>query len=132
MTRRAPPISKCVYVNTPQRSKLLLNMTFLRIALFSPVFFVCVALHAGKPYAGELSLKQTDQGYEVLIDGKPFAGYRTDCQGTPIVWPIIGPTGKKMTRDYPMIERDDNVELVATGPAPRPNRPARRPRNGGR
>ncbi len=60
--------------------------------------------------AGEFSLQKTDKGYDVLIDGKLFAGYITDERGTPIVWPIIGPTGKKMSRDYPMIERDDKSE----------------------
>lgn len=41
------------------------------------------------------------------IDGKPFTEYLTEVDGKPILWPIIGPTGKPMTRAYPMIE---NVE----------------------
>ena len=61
-------------------------------------------------HAGELSLHPTDQGCEVRIDGKLFAGFLKDYKGSPIVWPIIGPTGKKMTRDFPMIERNDNSE----------------------
>lgn len=60
--------------------------------------------------ASEVSLKKTDVGYEVLIDGKLFAGYVTNFQGTPIVWPIIGPNGHRMTRDFPMEKRRDGSE----------------------
>lgn len=52
--------------------------------------------------AAEWSLEQTDNGYQINIDGKLFAGYRTDFKGTPILWPIIGPTAQEMTRSYPM------------------------------
>lgn len=76
-----------------------------RIIPFLTLFFLCPIV-----LAEEVSLKKTDRGYDVLIDGRLFAGYITDQQGTPIIWPIIGPTGKKMTRDYPMIEREDNSE----------------------
>jgi hypothetical protein len=74
-----------------------------------PIFLAFV-LFCSLLTAGELSLRQTEKGYDIIIDGKPFAGYVTDSSGTPIVWPIFGPTGKKMTRDFPMIERDDNTE----------------------
>ncbi len=65
---------------------------------------------AGLSSAGELALTQTQAGYDVLVDGKPFASYVTDFRGTPIIWPIFGPTGKKMTRDFPMIEHRDKSE----------------------
>jgi hypothetical protein len=58
--------------------------------------------------AVELSLKKTDQGYLVQIDGKPFAGYITDFKGTPVIYPIFSSVGKEMTRGFPMIKRDDN------------------------
>jgi hypothetical protein len=60
--------------------------------------------------AAELTLKQTDKGYDIYIDGQLFAGYITDYKGTPIIYPIIGPTKKKMTRDFPMLERNDQTE----------------------
>ena len=60
--------------------------------------------------AGEFSLRKTEKGYDIVIGGQPFAGYVTDEKGTPIIWPIVGPTGKKMSRDFPMIERSDNTE----------------------
>ena len=74
-------------------------------------FIVLVLVFSGSSLtAGELLLRQSEKGYDVSIDGKLFAGYIADAKGTPIVWPIIGPTGKKMTRDYPMIERSDDTE----------------------
>ena len=60
--------------------------------------------------AAELTLKQTDTGYEVLIGDQLFAGYVTDLGGAPIVYPIIGPTGKNMTRDYPMVRTYEGVK----------------------
>jgi hypothetical protein len=75
-------------------------------------FFVvfCTTVTDSISIAAELTLKQTGQGYEIHIDGQLFAGYITGYEGTPIIWPIIGPTGKKMTRDFPMLERNDQTE----------------------
>jgi len=53
--------------------------------------------------AAEWSLEKTDQGYKATIDGKLFTEYLTDFRGTPIMWPIIGPTGQEMTRSFPMV-----------------------------
>jgi hypothetical protein len=74
------------------------------------ILFGFIVLWTVVSNAAELTLKQTDQGYGVQIDGQPFADYITGYRGAPIVWPIIGPTGNKMTRDYPMIERNDKTE----------------------
>jgi hypothetical protein len=65
-------------------------------------FLLLLPMRATGTLAEELTLKQTDTGYEVLLDGKIYAGYITDFRGAPIVYPIVGPTGKNMTRDYPM------------------------------
>ncbi len=53
--------------------------------------------------AAQFGLEQSEKGYKVLIDGQLFTEYIADENGTPILWPIVGPTGKRMTRDYPMI-----------------------------
>jgi len=49
-----------------------------------------------------VALAETSYGYEVSINGQLFAGYRKDFNGTPIIWPVIGPNEKPMTRAYPM------------------------------
>ena len=47
---------------------------------------------------------------ERLYQGKDLiAGYRIDSNGKPIVYPIIGPGGHRMTRDFPM-NKDNRAE----------------------
>ncbi len=36
------------------------------------------------------------------IDGQPFAEYLVKSGSKPIIWPLYGPTGKKMTRSWPL------------------------------
>ncbi len=57
--------------------------------------------------AAEITATKSDAGVEIKIDGKPFAEYVIDSGGKPIVWPIIGPTGKPMTRAYPMAKAEE-------------------------
>jgi hypothetical protein len=38
----------------------------------------------------------------VQIDGKPFTEYLTNSGTKPVLWPIVGPTGKPVTRAWPM------------------------------
>lgn len=45
---------------------------------------------------------ETDEGLKVTIDGKLFAGYVIAEANKPYLYPIVGPTGKQMTRAYPM------------------------------
>ena len=53
--------------------------------------------------------KGVDYRYEIRLGDKLFAGYVTNFNGTPIVYPIVGPTGKYMTRGYPMQENYEGV-----------------------
>lgn len=52
--------------------------------------------------AGQFTVKQSDRGVAVLLDGKLFTEYRIDTGFKPILWPVIGPTGARFTRAYPM------------------------------
>jgi hypothetical protein len=56
----------------------------------------------------DVGMKKTDTGVEVTLDGQPFATYIFDSGFKPIIWPIIGPTGKEMTRAWPL--RKDNPD----------------------
>ena len=48
-------------------------------------------------------METVDDGVVIKIDGELFTKYITKGEGDkPYFWPIIGPTGKKMTRAYPM------------------------------
>lgn len=68
-------------------------------------FFIGVVMSLDGPFAaGEITVVRTDKGAAVKIDGQLFTEYLTDVNGTPALWPVIGPTGKPMTRAYPMAE----------------------------
>ncbi len=73
------------------------------------IIFLAVALAGGtwmswNCQAAELTAEKTPQGVRVAIDGQPFTEYLTQSGAKPILWPILGPTGKPMTRAYPMGE----------------------------
>ena len=66
--------------------------------------------------AAEVNAKLSEDGRRVTVtvDGQPFAEYLTKSGTKPIVWPIVGPSGKRMTREYPMAakgkhERADHI-----------------------
>ena len=48
------------------------------------------------------SLKTQEDDVRLEIDGKLFTAYRTATGPKPILWPVIGPTGAEMTRNFPM------------------------------
>jgi hypothetical protein len=54
---------------------------------------------------GKITLEQRDKdihGVAVMVDGQLFADYVIGNAPKPVVWPIVGPTGKEMTRAYSM------------------------------
>ncbi len=55
--------------------------------------------------AAEITVERSEKGAVVKIDGRLFTEYLTRSGTKPILWPIIGPTGKPMTRDFPMRNR---------------------------
>jgi len=55
-----------------------------------------------KSQAAEFAVERNEHGVTVKLDGQPFTEYLTDKGPKPILWPIVGPTGKHMTRAYPM------------------------------
>ena len=67
--------------------------------------WAAVALASSRAYAAELQIQRTGQGAAVTVDGKPFAEYRTHSGHQPVIWPIVGPGGQAMTRQYPLAEK---------------------------
>lgn len=69
-------------------------------------FLLCVAILTFsliRPLvAAEFSLEETPEGVTVKLDGQLFTRYVKLSGTKPILWPIIGPTGKPMTRGFPM------------------------------
>jgi hypothetical protein len=68
-----------------------------------------LALAEGAPAQGEVTVEPSKKGAIVKVDGQFFTEYikgfgEGEILETPILWPILGPTGKAMTRSYPMAE----------------------------
>lgn len=61
----------------------------------------CLVLSAHVSLA-EFSIESMEGKINVNIDGKRFTTYDYSSYAKPILWPIIGPTGSEMTRNYPM------------------------------
>ena len=70
--------------------------------LIMAVTFPLFAADQAASQQSRMQLNETSYGYEVTIDGKTFVGYHRDFKGTPILWPVIGPNEKQMTRAFPM------------------------------
>jgi hypothetical protein len=76
-----------------------------------PLFALAVAMWAvSAAHAAEITVDRTEQGAAVKIDGKLFTEYVTKSNTKPILWPIIGPTGKRMTREWPMNEVEQETK----------------------
>lgn len=62
----------------------------------------------------QFEVSQDADGVAVKVDGQLMTRYVLKSGPKPILWPLIGPTGKEMTRGYPMrdaldFERPDHV-----------------------
>ncbi|HEX5470503.1 MAG TPA: PmoA family protein [Lacipirellulaceae bacterium] len=49
----------------------------------------------------DVTATPSERGVVIKIDGKPFTEYRKRAGHAPAMYPVIGPTGKGMTRGYP-------------------------------
>ncbi len=63
---------------------------------------LCLPSAAPSAEVGEFALKETDEGVTVELDGRLFTKYVKQSGTKPILYPLIGPTGKAMTRAFPM------------------------------
>lgn len=79
-----------------------------RPALLGTFLFSLLIALVGSPAlpAAEITIKPqhdgVDPGLTILVDGKLFCEYWVNQGAKPFLWPIIGPHGIQMTRDYPM------------------------------
>jgi hypothetical protein len=63
--------------------------------------------------AADVSVEKSAGGANVSIDDQPFCEYLTKSGHQPVIWPIKGPDGQAMTRQYPLgkklpTEKDDH------------------------
>ncbi|MCA9193919.1 MAG: PmoA family protein [Planctomycetales bacterium] len=68
----------------------------MSLAVLSACLFIPLA-------EAQYKLEKHEGGVKVLESGKVIADYLTKSMSKPIIWPLLGPGGEKMTRDYPMV-----------------------------
>ncbi len=54
--------------------------------------------------ASGVAIERSDDGARITIDGEPFTELWTTAYHVPILHPVLGPGGVRVTRGYPMIE----------------------------
>src|SRR4051812_19263619 len=67
-------------------------------------------LYCGSASAAEFKVERSDRGVTITCDGKLFTEYLVKSGAKPVMWPIIGPTGKYMTRSYPLATAEHELE----------------------
>jgi hypothetical protein len=75
----------------------------LSLLLLIGVFLV---IHCNEAHA-DVTAERSQRGVVVKIDGELFTEYLTEAGESPALWPVIGPTGKPMTRSYPVGPREE-------------------------
>src|ERR1043166_9068261 len=90
--------------NRPHYAGLMFHKSFWTLALLALFSFSIKAADSG--------VKITDAGGKLRIDvnGSPFTEYI--YSGAPHVYfyPLLGPAGARMTRDYPMVPNSEGEE----------------------
>ncbi len=66
------------------------------------IFCVAVLLMIRADAVAAVTAERSQRGVVVQIDGQLFTEYLTKAGQAPAMWPLIGPTGKAMTRSYPV------------------------------
>jgi hypothetical protein len=68
------------------------------------VLVAAAAWAAGHAPAGDVAIERHPDRADVTIDGEPFTSYLFTGRRKPILFPIIGPAGVGLTRQWPMVK----------------------------
>lgn len=80
-----------------------------KLSYISPVILLVLlwmgggcSVRTSSPGSGEIAVKQLEDRLRVEIDGELFTEYLFCVKNRPILYPVIGPHGITMTRNFPM------------------------------
>lgn len=62
------------------------------------------ALLAAERTRAEVVFERQDDRIAVTVDGRPFTAYVFTGHPKPILFPVVGPTGTGLTRQYPIVD----------------------------
>ncbi|MEO6738996.1 MAG: PmoA family protein [Chthoniobacteraceae bacterium] len=85
----------------------------------TPLLSALITFTAASIFAADTSFsigKDAAGGVTVKVGGKPFASYVIDQANKPYLWPVYGPTGKAMTRAFPMQEVESETKVQRDHP----------------
>ena len=72
-----------------------------------------ILIAVGTPAHAEVTAEKSDRGVTIKINGELFSEYLIKSGNKPVLYPLIGPTGKAMTRAYPLEakegEKNDHI-----------------------
>lgn len=68
----------------------------------SRTYRVRAASPVGADKSTGVEVRPSDEGLDILLDNELFTRYLTNAGPKPYFWPVYGPTGKPMTRAFPM------------------------------
>jgi putative membrane-bound dehydrogenase-like protein len=89
-----------------KKQKTLIRLFSLHVA---SLLFACASLTAGENSDEPVSLEREDDRVNIYIGGELYTSLIHKGYDRPILYPIIGPHGVRMTRDYPM-KKDNPLE----------------------
>ena len=81
-------------------SRLLFLLTAVLIT--QPEVVGCDEKNSQTSSASQFQISEDEDGFTIEVSGELFARYITSSANKPYFWPIIGPTGRPMTRAFPM------------------------------
>ncbi|MFO1066498.1 MAG: PmoA family protein [Pirellulales bacterium] len=71
--------------------------------MWNSIILIGACLTLVNSASAQFRLDKHDAGVRIVQDEKVIAEYVTKSGSKPIIWPLLGPGGEKMTRDYPMV-----------------------------
>lgn len=92
----------CIYVSSPFIVIFAMTPSKFCLAAIVTSALICVHPPAFAADAGFAIEKTANGGLSIKVNGQPFADYVVDQANKPYLAPVFGPTGKQMTRNYPM------------------------------
>src|SRR5688572_2099343 len=75
-----------------------------RIIRSAVLFFCSLVLAQAADQGGNVQIKEEKGKLRIEINGQHFADYVYEGYARPFLYPIIGPGGARMTRNWPMNE----------------------------
>jgi hypothetical protein len=78
-----------------------------RAAAMTTILSLALLLFGVSRAQADVTAERSPNGVVVKIDGQFFTEYLVFSGAKPILWPVLGPTGKPMTRAYPLGETPD-------------------------